>query len=346
MDGATVAPEVRTAIDSIAAETNFSGVVRVDLSGEATVEQARGLADRRWSVPMQLDTPMSTASATKGFTALAAMALVESGRLRLDLKVRDVLGADLPLIDDRVTVEHLLAHRSGIGDYLNEDEFDDIADYAMPVPVQQLDCAEAYLSILGGFPQVFEPGTRFAYNNGGFVVLALVIERVSGVPYGDLVTDLVCRPADLSATKFHRSDALPGGAATGYLDPDGLRTNALHLPVAGVGDGGLFSTVADFRRFWLALFEGRIVSAASVELMTTPHSESTGEGSATGRYGLGFWLAAAGPRVRLVGYDAGVSFVSCHDPTSAVTYTVMSNTSEGAWPVARALDAVIAPPGA
>ena len=102
--------------------------------------------------------------------------------LALDTRARDLLGDDLPLIDDAVTVEHLLAHRSGIGDYLDESEELDLDAHLMPVPVHQLDTAESYLAVLGGFPQAFEPDTDFAYCNGGFVVLALLAERAAGRP--------------------------------------------------------------------------------------------------------------------------------------------------------------------
>lgn len=138
-------------------------------------------------------------------------------------------------------------------------------------------------------------------------------------------------------TAFLRSDALPPGVATGYLHQDGFITNALHLPVLGVGDGGLFSTVADIRRFWMALFDGRIVSSGAVDEMVTPRSRDDDDS----RYGLGFWLARAGPMVSLTGHDAGVSFESCHDSTTAQTYTMISNTSEGAWPMLRQLAAVL-----
>ena len=90
-----------------------------------------------------------------------------------------MLGDDLPLIDDRVTVEQLLAHRSGIGDYLDEDEVDDWNEYVMTVPVQELATTEQFLRVLDGHPMKFEPGERFVYCNGGYVVLALLAERAS-----------------------------------------------------------------------------------------------------------------------------------------------------------------------
>src|SRR5262249_51319614 len=153
---------------------------------------------------------------------------------------------DLPLIDERVTIEHLLAHRSGIGDYLDEELDLDFSDYLMPVPVQQLDRTEAYLEILDGHAQRFAPGERFSYCNGGYVVLALIAERVAAMPFHDLVRDLVCAPAGMVDTAFLRSDALPGRAAIGYTQiGEDWRTNVFHLPVCGSGDGGIYTTAAD-----------------------------------------------------------------------------------------------------
>ena len=137
----------------------------------------------------------------------------------------------------------------------------------MPVPVHRLATAEDYLSVLAGHPTVFPAGERFAYNNGGYVVLALLAERASGIGYHDLVRRCVLEPAGMVDTAFLRSDELPARAARGYLAREGLRTNVLHLPVVGVGDGGAYSTAADLHRFWQALHAGRIVSRATVEQM-------------------------------------------------------------------------------
>src|SRR5918993_988849 len=155
----------------------FSGVVRIHQGGHVVSERAAGFADRRWSVPMKATTRLSTASATKGFTALAVMSLVESGELRLDTSARALLGTDLPLIDDDVTIEHLLGHRSGIGDYLDEETLGDISDHAMPVPVHQLDSTEAYLSVLGGFPQGSAAGGGVCPQKTGGRLLWLVPRR-------------------------------------------------------------------------------------------------------------------------------------------------------------------------
>jgi CubicO group peptidase (beta-lactamase class C family) len=330
--------ELERDLDSLAQETRFSGAVRVESRGSTLVEKAYGLANRAYGVPNRVETRFGIASGTKGLTALTVAALLEDGLLALSTPVRSLLGEDLPLVDGDVTVEHLLAHRSGIGDYLDEEGDWNPADYLMPVPVHELAATEQYLRVLDGHPQKFPPGERFAYSNSGYVVLALVAERASSAAFHELVLERVCRPAGMSATAFLRSDELPADAAVGYLGADGPRTNVFHLPVRGSGDGGIYSTVGDFSVFWQALFEGRIVAQEWVDELLRPRSEVTKRSGARVRYALGFWLHESTDTVALEGYDAGVSFRSVHDPHRQLTHTVVSNTSEGAFPLGRFLD--------
>jgi CubicO group peptidase (beta-lactamase class C family) len=278
----------------------FSGVVSV--GGEAW---AFGYADRAHEIPNTVDTQFAMASGVKGFTALVAVST-----LPLTLRVRELLGDDLPLVDDRVMVEHLLRHTSGIGDYLDEDVHSDWEEYLMPIPVHELATTSGYLRVLDGRPQKFTPGERFSYSNSGFVLLAILAERASGRSFYELVDEFICQPADMRATAFLRSDSLPGIAAIGYLS-DG-RTNVFHLPVRGSGDGGIYTSAADMARFW-----EWFVHHDWYEPMTR------GE-----RYGLGFWLDP----LRLGGIDAGVWFESVSGK-----YTALSNDPSTTRPVAHAL---------
>jgi CubicO group peptidase (beta-lactamase class C family) len=323
-------------LDGLAARSAFAGVVRVDRGDRVEMSNAYGFAHRGFEIPNDVDTQFATASGTKGLTALAVVSLIEDGLLELSTTARSVLGRDLPLIDDGVTIEHLLSHRSGIGDYLDEDVGDfELSDYLMPVPVHELARTEDYLAVLNGHPMKFAPGERFAYCNSGYVVLALIVERASGVPFHDVVHQRVCEPAGMHDTAFLRSDELSGNAALGYLEIDGMwRSNVFHLPVRGSGDGGVYTTVGDVSSLWRALFTGRIVSSEWVREIVLPRSVAS-DGR---RYGLGFWLHATTDAVILEGCDAGVSFRSVSDPSAQVTYTVISNTTDGAWPVCRFLN--------
>jgi CubicO group peptidase (beta-lactamase class C family) len=325
-------------VDTLIAESHFSGVVRVDRAGETALERSAGWAHRAYRVPMTVDTRLAMASGSKGLTALLVLSLAADGTLPLTTRARELLGADLPLVDDRVTVEHLLGHRSGIGDYLDESDGYQVDDYVLAVPVHELADSNDYLKVLDGYAQRFAPGERFAYNNAGFVLLAILAERAAGVPFADLVQQRVCTPAAMSDTAYLRSDTLPERTALGYLHAQGDRSNVLHLPVRGSGDGGAYTTVADIHRLWRALRDGAVLDRTTLAAAWQPRSEVPSEGS---RYGLGFWLHATGPGVMLEGYDAGVSFRTVHDPDSDTTHTVIANWSNGAWPVTRALDQLL-----
>lgn len=331
-------PITSEALDAAIEEESFTGVVTVDVGGERTLERCEGFANRALGIPNTPSTRISAASGNKGFTALAIMRLVELGSLSLTDRVRPILGDDLPLIDDAVTIEHLLTHTSGIGDYLDEEGDGEIDDYIFSLPLHLLAETEAFVPALDGFAQKFAPGERFSYCNGGYVVLALIAERVSGRGFHELVQTEVCERAGLTGSAFLRSDDLPADAALGYLYEEGNRTNVLHLPVRGNGDGGMYFTADDLHRFWNALLDGRIVSHETLAEMIRPRFDVESERK---RYGMGFWLGRRSSSLILEGYDAGASFRSTHVPETRTTVTVLGNSSEGAWPVIFALDDAI-----
>lgn len=321
-------------VSEVAKASGFSGVCAVDTGDTQAFELAAGLAHRAHRVPNTPLTRFAIASGSKAFTALTVMRLVEEGALALDSRVRDLIGPDAPPIADALTVEHLLTHTGGFTDYLDETDWRP-EDYVLAVPPHTLTSASAYLPVLSGVVrQVGAPGEAFAYSNAGYVLLGIIVERNTGEPFHQVVAREVFRPAGLADTAFLRSDELPARAATGYLGVDGDRTNVLHLPVIGSGDGGAFTTAADVHRFWRALFDGAIVAPEAVRAMIAPRWEAPDEGLWCG---MGFWCDLQRATVVLDGHDAGVSFWTSHHPASATTMTVLSNTSDGAWPVVGAL---------
>ncbi len=247
-------------VGEIAASTGFSGVLRVDRGDDSSFARAYGLAHRGHRIANTVDTRFGIASGTKGVTAVTVMTLVERGEL--DLTTTGPLGTGRRSAANRrqcerraslgAPVRHRRLRRRGGGR--------GSTDYVLPVPVHRLARTEEYVGVLAGHRQVSAPGERFSYNNSGFVVLALIAERISGIPFERLVQERVCVPGGMSETAFLRSDEPTGCVALGYLDGHGLRTNVLHLPLLGSGDGGLYSTAADVCGFWVALFSGRIVS--------------------------------------------------------------------------------------
>ncbi|WP_420113892.1 serine hydrolase domain-containing protein [Pseudactinotalea sp.] len=328
-------PEPTNALDRTAEQTQFSGVVAT-LGAETDLVRAYGMANRSTGTPVTADTRFGMASGSKAMTAIVIASLVSDGTLTFETRARELLGSDLPLIDDAVTVLQLLTHTSGIGDYLDEETWEP-SDHVLSRSAHTYLTPSDFLADLDGHPQVAAPGEQCVYCNGGYAVLAVIAERAGGHDYYGLVRTRVLEPAGMADSGFFRSDRLPERTALGYLgtDDDAL-TNVFHLPVMATGDGGMYTTAADTHRFWSAFLGGRIVDDAMVQEMLRPHATDADGGP----IGLGFELTAAdagGWDANLDGYDAGVSFASRHVRSTGVTRVVLSNTSEGAWPMWEAL---------
>jgi Beta-lactamase len=218
-------------LDAPAAETAFSGVVRVD-GAEGVLARAYGLAHRAYAIPIEIDTQFAIASGAKGLTALTVVSLIESGVIELSTTARSLLGGDLPLIDDDVTVEHLLSHRSGIGDYLDEEADLDLSDYLMPVPVHELATTEDYLAALDGLPPQVQ-------GRGAILLLQQRVRR-PGADRGASKRRVVPRPGRSSRARTGRHGRyrlLPirsaSAACRGRVRHGRRRMAGQHLPSAG-----------------------------------------------------------------------------------------------------------------
>jgi CubicO group peptidase (beta-lactamase class C family) len=325
------------AVVRAAADDGFTGAVRVDVAGEVVHASAHGHADRAHGIENTVATRFAAASATKGCTALVVLRLVELGALALTTTVRSILGSELPHVHPAVTVQHLLAHRSGIGEYCYEADDQSPDRPAIDVAQCQIERPAAILPLLRDQAMRAEPDAEFRYNNAGYVLLALIAERVAGDPIAELIQRLVLDPAEMDRTAMLAYDELPGDAAIGYVDRVGERTNVHQVPNRGVGDGGLFTTTEDVARLWRALLGGAIVRPDTLESMTRPYGW-TPSGTP---YGMGFWLDPHTDAIKLEGADVGISFRSVHRPSTRVTWTVVSNWTDGAWPLARELARVL-----
>lgn len=306
---------------------DFSGVVSVRDANRRVVA-TRGFADRSERRAIEATTRFACASAAKTFTALVSLRAIERGSLTLDAAVADYV-PELPQLHPDITVRHLLEHTSGMDDFLDEADDIDIEDVVLAIPASELATPASVLPLLDLTPRA-EPGEPFHYNNGGFVLLAVVAERAEGRDHYRQAQDIF-DTAEMTSSGYFRTDDLPGDTSLGYLKSGA--TNIENLPVRGNGDGGVFLTIGDIDRFWEAFGEGRLLSTGLRDQMVTPRHHA-------GRdeyYGWGIWLNADGSAWSMEGMDAGVSFRSTHVPERGLTLTVVSNTTSGAWPVWRAI---------
>lgn len=336
-------------LDAAVAAQRFSGVVAVRRHGQSVYARAAGFADRSNQIANSLETRFGIASGTKFFTALAVGQLIAAGRLSLTTRLRDCLALDFPQYSPEITIGHLLTHTSGIPDYFDEEKVADFDQFFVGRPWYELNGPRDYLAVFPDEPMKFPPGTRFSYSNGGYILLGVVIEEVTGQPYQRYVEQALFQAIGMRRSGFFAFNRLPEQTALGYIeDADGWRTNIYNLPIVGASDGGAYTTAHDLALLWQAFWDNAIVPPDLVKLSAAPAVRAEAEGRDT-YYGHGLWIhAAAGgqPEVYLIGGDAGVSFRSSVRRATGLQITVLSNTSKGAWPMVRAVEAALTALGA
>jgi len=266
--------------------------------------------------------------------------LTDAGRLSLDTRVADYLPPGIPRSSESVTIAHLLSHTSGISDYYDETVNADPGDFGGSVPWTELRPPRDCVAV---FPQgalQYPPGVRFAYCDSGYILLGIVIEEITRVSYHTVVEESVMKPAGMTDSGFFFLDRLPERIALGYIEEaKGLRTHHFALPIVGAPAGGAYTTVGDLPTLWDTLWGGQLLAPDTVASSAAPRVPVAGAAT-TPHYGYGMWLRelpSGRLRPLITGSDAGVSMVSSSDPETRTTVSVLSNTTDGAPPVYRAL---------
>ena len=269
---------VRTKLDQDAAAGRFAGTVLIARNGKPVLAEAYGLSDREHNTPNTLGTRFRIGSMNKMFTATAILQLVQAGKLGLN----DSLGrylSDYPNKDlaAKVTIYHLLTHTGGTGDIFGP-EF-----RARRLELRTLD---DYVKLYGGRPLKFEPGSKWEYSNYGFILLGVVIERVSGQSYYDYVRDHIYKPAGMTSSGSEPEDQRVSDRSVGYTRMGGgsEHANTETLPYRGTSAGGGYSTVEDLVRFANALQAHQLLDAHHAEQLTSGKVDTPGGG----RYAFGF----------------------------------------------------------
>jgi len=321
------------AIDQQLREQPFSGVIHVAYQEKAVFSHAYGFANRSDKLPNQLNTRFGIASGGKIFTATAICQLVAAGQLQFKQLLKGFTSGLLPNLNPAITIEQLLTHTSGIPDYFDEETETDYEECWRKTPVNQMRRALEFLPFIKDKPMKFTPGERFSYNNMGFVLLGLVIEKITGKRFQDYVEERIFGPAWMRSSGYYASDRLPENCALGYImKEDGTwRSNLFSVPIVGHGDGGTFSTAADIGRFWRALWNKTYFGDEILSKMTSPLVRVKPEDP--NHYGYGVWVdELSGQRcLSIVGDDPGVEFSSSFYPDSNLQITLLANTNGALW---------------
>lgn len=256
--------------------------------GRPILRKAYGMANVELGVPVRPEHVFRIGSTTKLFTATAIMLLVEEGRIALDAPVKRYL-PDAPPQWDKVSIEHLLTHTSGIPNLSMDSGYWRGTARLDHTPEELVDPVRAR-------PLEHAPGTSFAYNNTGYNLLGLVIEKVSGEGYYAFLERRIFKPLGLAHTREGSDREMIAGLVTGYR---GGPTPAWPLASSNLyAGGGLVSTVDDLAAFMLALQSGKLVSPAGVKRMNTSYVLPNGKAT---DYGYGTWLRTVNGK-HLVGH--------------------------------------------
>lgn len=290
MSEADVLASLESRTQLLAEKEQFSGALLVARHGKVLLEKAYGTADRAKGTPNTLDTRFRYASFGKMFTAIAALQLVEAGKLSLDGHVGDYL-KNYPNKDTatKVTIRHLLTHTGGMGPigFADWSGFKSHQDYL--AYRDQVRTHADYVRRHGDHAPEFEPGSKWDYSNYGFVLLGAIIEQVSGQNYYDYVDQHVFAPAGMKATGNRPETEVVPHRATGYMRKDNawVPNNEL-LPYRGMAAGGGYTTIGDMLKFAQALESGKLISKRML-------AEATKSQINEGFYGLGFFVVGQGP---------------------------------------------------
>jgi len=268
---------MRTKLDEEVAAGRFSGAALLARNGQQIFAQAYGLADREKKISNELKTRFRIGSMNKMFSAVATLQLVQSGKLDLKTPFGKYL-VDYPNQDlaSKVTVEQLLTHTGGTGDIFGPE----FARRRL-----ELKTLQDYVSLYGKRDVEFEPGSRWRYSNYGFLLLGVLIEKVSGQSYYDYVRDHIFKPAGMTGSGSEPEDQAVADRSVGYtrFGGNGLQRNTDTLPYRGTSAGGGYSTVEDLFRFATALQTHKLLNAQYTELLTTGKVDA-----GRGKYAFGF----------------------------------------------------------
>ncbi len=322
--------ELKQNLEKCPIPADFSGTILVTQFGEPLFSKTQGWAIRSEKIPNGIETRYQTASGCKGFTALAILQLCQAGHLSLSDRLADIIEFDFPNFSNEITLRHLLTHSAGITSYFEEDIDPDYEALWSDLPMYKIRQPADFIPLFQNKNQKFPPGDHFEYNDGGFILLGLVVEAISGCSFIEYIQENIFKPAGMKRSGYFYADHLPEGCAQAYIEEENgtWRTNTFAVPIVGGPDGGAYVTAPDMARFWAALYSGELLDQNFVKEMLSPQikAEETW-------YGLGVWIEKdkEGIVPYLEGWDPGVSIISALLPQQNITLSILSNTNKFVW---------------
>jgi CubicO group peptidase (beta-lactamase class C family) len=312
--------KIDEAIQNLVDQDLFTGSILVGQHGNILLSQGYGLADRAQKIPNTAQTRFRIGSITKQFTAMATLILESQNKLRVNDPICNYF-EDCPSAWEKITIEHLILHTSGIHDFVDETRYQDPKD--IPTDPEQ---------IIAGFkdlPLDFQPGKQWSYSNAGYDMLGYVIEKVSGQSYEAFLQQSIFTPLGMKNTGFaHNADGLAVGYKDAYAQIYDQEIDRLIL----YSEGGLYSTTEDLYRWGQALSSNELLPAEYMEKMFAPSAKipmsmTSGKEVAYG-YGWLIWKENGRSSVWHNGELPGFTSIITMYPKEQVTIIVLCNQTK------------------
>ena len=277
----TKAAKIDALIGQYAANRQFNGTVLVAEKGQVIFKKGYGLANMEWNIANAPDTKFRLGSITKQFTAMLVMQLVEKNKVHLTGKVTDYLPDYPKAAGDKITIHHLLTHTSGIPNYTSFPKFFETQSRGPYTP-------ETFTKEFADRPLDFEPGSKFSYSNSGYFLLGVIIEKVTGKPYAEVLKANILEPAQLRDTGYDLFSPILPKRATGYEKKSTGYVNAPYLDMSiPYAAGSLYSTVEDLYRWDQVLYTDKLLSAKGRAILFTPYLDHYAYGWGVGKTKVG-----------------------------------------------------------
>ena len=317
-------------------DKDFRGIVYVVQNNTVICQKQSGFADLPNQIPNTLDTKFASASAGKVFVAVAILQLMECGKLHFEDTLGEILHIDLHQIDPDVTVRQLLTHTSGVPDYFDESVMDEYEDLWRDYPNYKIRHNSDLLPLFIEKPMMYPKGEKFQYNNSGYVLLAMIIEKITQMEFDEYLQKHIFDVCGMTSTGYYELDKLPAKCAGNYIkcgNANEYRTNIFSVDVKGTGAGGAFISVTDIVKFWNGLVNNQLISEKLTREMLKKQS-GDGTDMEEGYYGYGVWIMESKSHKDIPyfqGCDPGVSFISEYNPENHMVSVLVSNYGDNVW---------------
>ncbi len=275
-------------------------------------ERGYGVTDLRSACAINTNTNFRLASCTKQFTAMAIMLLVHDGKLRYESRLTDVF-PDFPEYGRAITIRNLLNHTSGLQDY---EDLMPTPDPAVPVEQVQINDAGVLDLLKRQRSTKFASGTKWAYSNSGYVLLGLVVQKISGQTFPDFLHQRIFAPLNMNNTvAYVRGINEVPNRAYGYsLEGKSWVQTDQNPTSATLGDGGIYSSLADLAKWDQALRRNTLLTEPEMQPALTPakvpNGNVIGPDGSTAKYGFGWFLDPYKGHKRMWHYGETVGFRS------------------------------------